>query len=104
MKKCDCCDALGEPGTTCRECGRGVHSLAARKTVWLIDEASRSFDWLVISDSKKGAERTFKRMWLDWCKATGAERDYWGDWPEAREVKLGVGYMDREVFKVADPH
>jgi hypothetical protein len=77
-----------------------------RKTVWIIDESSRSWDWLVVSSTEKGALRAFKKMWNDWCKATGADPYYWGQAGDkfgdisAREIKLGVGYMDREEFRV----
>lgn len=105
MRLCDSCDALGTPGTTCRECGRGVHTIAQRKTVWVVDESSRSYDWFVVAETEAGALRAFKAMWRDWCKATGADPYYWGsatdiwDGIQAREVKLGVPYMDREPFK-----
>lgn len=76
-----------------------------RKTVWVVDESSRNYDWFVVAETEAGALRAFKAMWRDWCKATGADPYYWGsatdiwDGIQAREVKLGVPYMDREPFK-----
>jgi hypothetical protein len=70
--------------------------------VWIINVASRNYDWVVVADSRKECLQAFKAVWLDWCRATGADRNYWGsDFGdvEPSEVKMGVVYMDRNLYQ-----
>lgn len=72
-------------------------------SIWVINEDSAYYTWEVFGTSKDECEREFRKMWKQWCKATGADVNYWGKNCSdvgAREVKLGVGYMDKEQFRV----
>lgn len=73
--------------------------------VWIIDEESRSYSWRVVAVTEFQCLREFKRMWNAWCEASGADPYYWGEpgdkWADisAVEIRLGAGYMDRELFR-----
>lgn len=105
MNKCENCGALGEPGTTCRECGRGIITYGDTQTLWIIDTDSRSFSWRVIAETESKCLREFARMWNDWCKKTGADPYYWGEvgdkWSgiNAVPVIVGAGYRDGELYR-----
>ena len=72
-------------------------------TVWIINEDSTNYTWEVFGTSKDECEKEFRKMWREWCNATGADPTYWGKNCSdvvAREVKLGVAYRDRDQFSV----
>jgi len=71
-------------------------------TLWVITEDSLNYTWEVFATSPDECIAQFRRMWYAWCRATGAERDYWGTKCSdvtPRKVTLNTGYMDHEVFK-----
>ena len=74
-------------------------------TMWVINESSASYDWLVVAETKEACIRAFSKMWNQWCKDTDADPYYWGSqgdkWGDVApmEVRLGAGYMDRELFR-----
>ena len=109
MNKTQCMDCEapgGDAGTVCRECGRGIiQKLEDPDTMWVINTESRSYDWFVLAKTERECRREFARMWNEWCKASGADPYYWGNvgdkWADidCLEVQVGVGMMDREVFR-----
>jgi hypothetical protein len=66
---------------------------------------SANYDWWAFGTTEREARNAFIKMWRAHCKATGADRYYWGSPGDqfgdisVEVIEPGKAYMDRDLYR-----
>ena len=69
--------------------------------IYMVEEETRHFSLQAFGTTEAEARRSFRKMWLHWCKQSGADTQLFGprcSELNVREIMVPGSYFDQSLF------